>query len=83
MTAKQIFKQVYKGGKNFMTPYVLSTSMKGKDCAVELSEGEGFDRNPIYGVTVVRLKDGEWTACYDESQCFHNKTLAQEYISQL
>jgi hypothetical protein len=64
-------------GHNFMTPNVLSYWRVGK-LAVELSKGEGFSHNAIYGVTVRgsgdEKKDGEL------SKMFHNIGLAQFYI---
>ena len=44
-------------GSNFMTPIVLETKQVGK-LAYELSEGEGFNRNKIFGVAV-RTIQGE------------------------
>lgn len=47
-------------GVNFMTPRILAfyrVTVAGRTAYVELSEGEGLDREPIFGVTF-RAADG-------------------------
>lgn len=77
MKAREIFKNIVKG-ENFMTPNVLGY-YKIKNGSTELSQGEGFTGNTIYGVTVVR--DNEHN--HDLSQVFYSELEAREYINSL
>jgi hypothetical protein len=63
-------------GKNFMTPRVLGY-FRCNDHAVELSQGEGFTRKPIYGVSV---RPDEFHVL---SKLFDSKSDAMEYIECL
>lgn len=65
-----------KQGKNFMTPDVIEY-IDTPRFLVELSEGTGFDHEPIYGVTVATL-DGERD--HDRSQMFFSLDDAREHI---
>ena len=70
-------RQYWQGqGKNFMTPDVIEYITTPR-FLVELSEGTGFDHEPIYGVTVATL-DGE--PDHDRSQMFHSLDDAREFI---
>ena len=51
MFAREIFESIIKG-KNFMTPHVIDWREEG-DYIAEISQGEDFNRQPMYGVTVV------------------------------
>jgi hypothetical protein len=47
---------------------------------VELSEGTGFDHEPIFGVSVA---DAEGNRLYDESQMFYSIEDARSHITEL
>ena len=71
-------------GRNFMTPNVLRYYRKtfaGRTAYVELSEGEGMRREPIFGVTV-RDAIGERFAP-DPSALFGSLREAERYIRDL
>lgn len=82
MTAQQILNRVFNGQNNFMTPTVISTRKNGETVA-ELSQGEGFGRSPIYGVTVVKQVDGKWVSDYARGQMFHDRAEAVAYYNSL
>lgn len=75
--AKQIFKAVVKN-KNFMTPTLVGYK-KIKYGAAEITSGEGFSGNTIYGITVV--KHGVHN--HDLSKCVHSIDEVNEYINSL
>lgn len=74
-------------GTNFMTPHILGhykVKHNGRSVFVELSTGEGMDREPMWGVTV-RTPGGEnITTAYpgerDPSRCFRALSNAVVYI---
>ncbi len=66
-------------GRNFMTPSVLRYGWKG-NFAFELSQGEGFKREAIFGVTV-KTADGE--SDYDKSAMFYSRDEAEAHIASL
>ena len=72
-------KSAFAGlGRNFMTPTALAyrwLTVEGKRWAVELSEGEGFDREPIFGVTF-RDPENPNEAEIELSGLFHSKREA-------
>lgn len=74
-------KAAFRGlGKNFMTPDVLAYRWRFQDgrwWAVELSEGRGFDDEPIFGVTF-RDPANPDEADLDHSGMFHSKAAAVE-----
>ena len=80
MNATQKFTAVVRGS-NFMTPTILDIEDLGNGYVVELSTGEGFTREPIYGVTVVDYPHREHLTYL--SRCFTNKKDALFYIEQL
>jgi len=63
-------------GANFMTPNVLSYWRVGK-LAVEISQGEGIRREPIFGVTV---KPDE---TFKLSKMVTSLALAMHYLEEL
>lgn len=83
MTAREIFYQVYGSSKNLMTPRIATRRKKGKRLAYELSTGTGFRNEIIYGVTVVRLVNGEWCKSADDCRLFHTYESAMSYIRTL
>lgn len=76
---RNLFRAAFDGGKNFMTPDVIQYGQKGP-WVYELSLGEGFDRRPIYGVTVLTRR-GEKR--HDLSVCMHSLSAAKLYIASL
>jgi len=52
-----IFEETLKG-KNIMTPHIVEYGNSGR-FLFEISEGTGFDREPIFGVTVLELLEDE------------------------
>lgn len=51
---RDVFKFVFNGKPNFITPRVLEFRKAGP-LLIEVSEGEGFETRYIYGVTVLEL----------------------------
>lgn len=70
-------------GANFMTPNVIEhyrRTMRGRVAYVEISEGTGMSREPIYGVTF-RYADGSelWrNGEKDPSACVYSLEAARE-----
>lgn len=79
-TTQELFKQAVKG-KNVMTPDVIRYGQTGKH-VFELSEGTGFDGQPIYGVTVVNI-EGEPKHDTNKSEMFYSREFAEAYIGDL
>ncbi len=77
--SKQLFDEYIKG-KNIMTPEILQFGVSGK-YAYELSQGTGFKREPIFGVTVLRRKTGERRD--DLSKMFYSLEEADGWINQI
>ena len=74
-------------GANFMTPRPLEyyrRTLRGRSVYVELSEGEGFDHSPLYGVTFRFADGGElWRdGGSDPSRCFHSRSAALEWARE-
>lgn len=76
MKAKDYFKGM---GPNFMTPEPIEY-IDTDEYMIELSKGEGFDHEPIYGVTVAT---SEGTRLYGDSQMFFSEEDAREHIDGL
>jgi len=67
-------------GTNFMTPEVKAyykRTIGGRVAYVELSEGSGFNHEPIYGVTFRR--DGGGRLDPDPSKMFKSRTEAERW----
>jgi DNA-directed RNA polymerase subunit L len=75
---KKIFNKVFKGQTHIMTQDVVRYGKKSEHI-YELSQGDGIDRKPLYGVTVLTMK-GERT---DLSQAFASLAMAEQYIKSL
>ncbi len=72
--------------RNFMTPRILGYDwIKDQEIAYELSEGEDFDHESIFGVSVVRLKaDGKTERLLEPvSGVFWSKIEAKQHIKKL
>lgn len=87
LTPQQIFaKEFPNGGKNFMTPRVLKMYKAGRNRAVELSCGDGWnDNSTVYGVSVVDYNPDTRTTSRPEglSQMFYSYREAVAYIDSL
>ena len=85
LTARQIINKEYEGGKNFMTPHVTECEKINLYFAYEISQGEGFDHERIYGVSVVEY-DPLTSATKrrtDLSGCLHGMCSVRRHIAQL
>lgn len=86
MRTHEAFKAAYGGhkGVNFMTPNIIREGKVGS-LHYELSEGRGFDNQPIFGVTVVEETEGGRHAALrpDLSTVFQSKAEAEHYIASL
>lgn len=68
-------------GKNFMTPGVIEYRDLPNGYMVELSEGTGFDHEPIFGVSVA---DADGNRLFEpESQMFWSLEDARRHIDNL
>jgi hypothetical protein len=84
MNTEEIFNSVYNGQGNFITPDVERFGEVSDDLVYELSSGRGiFNSARIFGVTVLRLVDGEWTKQPDLSNGGFSLAAAEEYIEEL
>lgn len=81
-----LFHGWFGGEANFMTPTVINRG-KCRQFIYELSEGEGFAHEKIYGVTVLELRSKDASEVkahrHDLSRCCHNRKQAQRYIESL
>jgi hypothetical protein len=80
------YRKWQKEHPNFMTPYVIKTERKG-DYIIEVSEGTGMNREPFYGVSIIK-QDGEkfntQNHPYSEkSKSFYSKTEALSYAQKV
>lgn len=88
-SAAEILKKEYGNSKNIMTPHILGRGKISPAIAYELSEGTGIEREPIFGLTLVKVTDTKesWTNFtterMDESKMFRSKDEAKSYIKQL
>jgi len=80
--AQYAFRQVYPADHvNFMTPKPIGFGWVDRDTVYEISEGRGFDHEPIFGVSIVVRVDGEWVK--DESgrsKLMFTKQDALDYV---
>lgn len=77
--AKQLFDDHIKG-KNIMTPNIIGYGVH-RDFAYELSSGEGINREPIFGVTILERKSGYHR--HDLSKMFYSLEEARNYLKAL
>jgi hypothetical protein len=80
--ANRLFADRYHGQGNFMTPDIIARGMtKSGRFAWELSQGEGINRQPIYGVTVLdaATRESEHSLCC----LFQSRLLANDHIDEL
>lgn len=73
-------------GTNFMTPRIIDRRKVRSDLWAELSRGEGFDHEPIFGVTFMVYRDGAWRESWrvdgPESRMFHDEDGARQYMDR-
>ena len=82
MTPKNYFDIVFKD-KNFMTPKVI-THWKNKNFIAELSCGNDFNNNLIYGLTILEIiSANEVIHRIDLGDLFTNKENAKIYFKSL
>ena len=85
-TAREMIRQEYGSGKNFMTPRVIRVGKVGRYRAFELSSGRGFANETIYGVSVVDFDpDTRETRRRTDlmAGCFTTLSKAEYHIEQL
>lgn len=84
ITAQEIFIKEYRGDRNFMPPNVIRYGRKG-EMAYELSSGEGFSGETIYGLTVVHYDSDliKITKEHKLSGCHQSLGDAEEAIRKL
>lgn len=84
LKANRMFREVYQGGANFMTPRILRRGLAGA-FAWELSEGRGMGNQKIWGVTVLQDNGAGHpvTKRTDLSGCYQSLGAAQEAIDNL
>jgi hypothetical protein len=84
LNARELLRLEYGDSRNFMTPHRIAIGKLGRDAAYELSAGEGLEPgSKLYGVSVVRLVDGETQRDYDASGCFSTLEAANAHVERL
>ena len=86
MRAQQLIRKEFGNSKNFMTPKILEYGwIVDNRIAYELSTGEGFDHEPIFGVSLVRCMPSGKTERIRQpiSDVFHSQALARRHIRKL
>lgn len=72
------FRLAYGNSRNMMTPDVIRYGRKN-GFVYEISQGEGFKREPIFGVSVA-TSEGERD--HDKSAMFHSLADANTYVKR-
>jgi hypothetical protein len=90
MNLKPMYRQWAKAHPNFMTPHIIRVAQGDDNMIVELSEGEGFDHEPLYGVSVLKYKgNGEFTTMTrgndtdPDSKCFQDRKEADKHFAKV
>jgi hypothetical protein len=84
LTARELLRLEYGDSRNFLTPHVIARGKLDKLSAYELSAGEGIEPGTrLYGVSVVRLVDGETERDFESSACFSSLEAANEHVEAL
>ena len=84
LTAREILRLEYGDAPNFMTPDVLEVGKLHPCVAFEVSKGTGFKQEPIYGVSVVRLRcDGTTKRLTRLSELFFSRRQADWHVYTL
>lgn len=78
MTTKELFKEVFNGHENVMTPQVVKYTKLDENSGIEVSYGY-FAEKKLWGVTVItdRKHDEE------RSRCFHDDRECSKYINKI
>lgn len=78
---KTLFNKVYKGSKNFMTPYVEKYRARN-GYVFEISSGPSmFENKRMFGVTVLTTSGNK---CHELNEGgFESLALADEYIDSI
>lgn len=84
-SAESLFEAEYGTGPNFMTPrYRRVGWLAVGRIAYETSRGIGFNREPIFGLTIVHLRaNGTIGRARRLSGLFHDKAERAAYIRRL
>ncbi len=83
-TAREILHREYGDAPNFMTPDVLEVGKMHPCVAFEVSKGSGFEGEPIYGVSVVRVRcDGTTKRLTRLSELFFSRRQADWHVYTL
>lgn len=80
MNISHVFDVKFNGQHNFMTPTVIRYGTAG-GMLYELSRGEGFDHDTIYGLTFL-TPDGERPE-NDPSGCLHSMQDVEDILEGL
>jgi len=82
---KQIFNEVYKGNKNFMTPTIERYEQIGNMFIVEVSSGTGIPlmSERIYGITLLASSKGKWIKQDTFNRMLKSEEEVKQYISFL
>ena len=85
LSARQIFKKKYRDSKNFMTPYVLKYGKINNNLVYEVSSGEGFDHDIIYGITFISFNSttDKTTPENDLSCMLRSEEEVNQYIESI
>jgi len=78
----EAFDKHYNGQTNFMTPDVIRCGKAGT-LFYELSSGDGFNGETIYGVTVLECLNGGLNKRQDLSGCHHSRKEAEDKIREM
>lgn len=82
--AFEIWQKEYGDSRNFMTPDPIGYGWIGKTLVYEIAEGTGFNQEPIFGVSIVRIMpDGSVQSEHDLANVFPSEQDARSYISEL
>lgn len=79
-----IFDKVYNGHKNVFTPHILGYGKISKTLIYEFSSGKDiFSDNKMWGVSILKLEEGEWKNNKELSSAFSSAKEAEDYIISL
>lgn len=82
--ARDIFLYVFGDSKNFMTPHIERYGVtQAGNYVYEVSSGEGIDRQPLYGVTVIDCTGTKPVRDHDKSRSFTSKKEIGAYLREL
>ena len=84
MRPSEIFRRVYQGKRNFLTPRILGYGRIAPGYVYELSEGRGITPGTtLVGVTVVRYEGDHAEPAHELSRAFASRADARRYIREL